>query len=373
MKISLSAQRIKRSSLAIVLIVALLNLFLLPLFTTNADAGTFASRKVTISDSRSGQTAVQYDFAFTASVSTSIKQWTIQFCTESASTGTCTLPTGIVTTSAVRSADNVSGTTRTDTFTTNGTLTTVVTTPATQSPLAITASYTTITNPTTTNTTYFARITTYSDTGTTVIDGTNNVAFAVLTSTSIAVSATVDTNLTFTVAGVTSGGTVNGATTNITATAATIPFGTLASGSTKIGAHDLTVTTNGLGGYTITVKAAAEPPLVGLVTGNNIDDFTGTNASPTAWSSPTGTTQSVNTGFFGYTTNDGTLGTGTANRFTSVGNVWAGTSTTASEVSFNSTGVSAQVTRVGWQAEVNSIQPADSYTGTVILTTTPTY
>ena len=373
MKISLSAQRIKRSSLAIVLIVALLNLFLLPLFTTNADAGTFASRKVTISDSRSGQTAVQYDFAFTASVSTSIKQWTIQFCTESASTGTCTLPTGIVTTSAVRSADNVSGTTRTDTFTTNGTLTTVVTTPATQSPLAITASYTTITNPTTTNTTYFARITTYSDTGTTVIDGTNNVAFAVLTSTSIAVSATVDTNLTFTVAGVTSGGTVNGATTNITATAATIPFGTLASGSTKIGAHDLTVTTNGLGGYTITVKAAAEPPLVGLVTGNNIDDFTGTNASPTAWSSPTGTTQSVNTGFFGYTTNDATLGTGTANRFTSVGNVWAGTSTTASEVSFNSTGVSAQVTRVGWQAEVNSIQPADSYTGTVILTTTPTY
>lgn len=373
MKISLFVRRIKRSFLAVLLIAALLNLLLLPLFTATADAGTFASRKITISDSRSGQTGVQYDFAFTASVSTAIKQWTIQFCNESASSGTCTTPTGLVTTSAVRSADNVSGTTRTDTFTANGTLTTVVTTPATQSPLAITASYTTITNPTTTNTTYFARITTYSDTGTTVIDGTNNVAFAVLTSTSIAVTATVDTNLTFTVAAANSG-TVNGATINVTtSTASTIPFGTLSSGSTKIAAHDLTVTTNGLGGYTTTVKAAAEPPLVGLVTSNNIDDFTGTNTSPTAWSSPTGTTQSVNTGFFGYTTNDATLGTGTANRFTSVGNVWAGTSTTASEVSFNSTGVNALVTRVGWQAEVNSIQPPDSYSGTVILVTTPTY
>ena len=355
------------------LIAALLNLFLFPFIAARTNAATLSSRKVTISDSRSGQTAVTYDFAFTASVSTAIKQWTIQFCNESASTGTCTTPTGLVTTSAVRSSDNVSGTTRTDTFSTNGTLTTVVTTTATQSPLAITASYTTITNPTTTNTTYFARITTYSDTGTTVIDGTNNVAFAVLTSTSIAVTATVDTNLTFTVAAANSG-TVNGATINVTtSTASTIPLGTLSSGTTKIAAHDLTVTTNGLGGYTTTVKATATPPLVGLVAGNDIDVFTGTNAAPTTWTSPAGTTQNTNTGFFGYTTNDATLA-GTADRFTSAGgNKWAGSSTTASEVSFNSTGVSALVTRVGWQAEVNSIQPADSYSGTVILVTTPTY
>lgn len=373
MRISLSVRRIKRSSLAILLIVALVSLPLLPLLVKNANAATLSSRKVTISDSRAGQTGVTYDFAFTASVSTAIKQWTIQFCTESASSGTCTTPTGLVTTSAVRASDNVSGTARTDTFTTNGTLTTVVTTTATQSPLAITASYTTITNPTTANTTFFARITTYSDTGTTVIDGTNNVAFAVLTSTSIAVTATVDTNLTFTVAAVTSGGTVNGATTNITTTAATIPFSTLSSGSTKIGAHDLTVTTNGVGGYTTTVKATASPSLVGAVSGNNIDEFTGTNAAPTVWSSPTGTTQNVNTGFFGYTTNDATLGTGTVARFTDTGNEWAGTTTSALEVAYNATGVSAQVVRVGWQAEVNSIQPADSYSGTVILVTTPTY
>lgn len=350
-------------------------MILLPLFgITRSLAGTFSSRKVTISDSRSGQTGVQYDFAFTATVSTAIKQWTIQFCNESAATGTCTTPTGLVTTSAVRSADNVSGTARTDTFTTNGTLTTVVTTPAVQSPLAITASYTTITNPTTANTTFFARITTYSDLGVTTIDGTNNVAFAVLTSTSIAVTATVDTNFTFTVAAVASAATVNGATTNITTTATTIPLGTLASGSTRIGAHDLTLTTNGLGGYQVTVKqASATAPLTGAVAGNKIDPFTGTNAAPALWSSPTGTVQNTNTGFFGYTTNDATLSGASPARFTTTANVWAGSTTTASEVAFNSTDVNAQITRVGWQAEVNSIQPADSYSGTVVLVATPTY
>lgn len=359
-----------RSTLALFLIAALLNFFLFPFLAQKVNAGTFTSAKVTISDSRAGQTAVNYDFAFTTTVTTAIKQWTIQFCTTAS--GTCTTPTGILTTSAVRSTDNVAGTTRTDTFTTNGTLTTVVTTPAAQATQAVTVSYTTITNPTTANTTYFARITTYSDTGTTIIDGTNAVAFAILTSTSIAVTASVDPTLTFTVAAVTSGGTVNGATTNVTSTATTVPFGTLSSGSTKIAAHDLSVTTNATNGYTITVKAAADPPLVDAA--NDIDKFTGTNAAPTAWSSPAGTAKNVNTGFFGYTTNDATLGTGTVNRFTSVGNVWAGPTTSALEVAFSSVGVSsAETTRVGWQAEVNGLEPPGSYSGTVVLVATPTY
>lgn len=368
-----------KSSLATFLIVALLNLFLFPYLAQKVNAGTLTSAKATIADSRAGQTAVNYDFAFTTTVTTAIKQWTIQFCTTAS--GTCTAPTGIVTTSAVRSSDNVAGTARTDTFTTNGTLTTVVTTPAAQATQAVTVSYTTITNPTTINTTYFARITTYSDTGTTIIDGTDAVAFAILASTSIAVTASVDPTFTFTVAAANSG-TVNGATINVTtSTAILIPFGTLSSGSTKIAAHDLSVTTNALNGYTITVKiptnsVTGNPPLYvsNTASSENIDGFTGTNATPTAWSSPAGTAKSVNTGFFGYTTNDATLGTGTANRFTSVGNVWAGPTTPALEVAYSSVGVSsAETTRVGWQAEVNGLQPPGSYSGTVVLVATPTY
>ena len=123
----------------------------------------------------------------------------------------------------------------------------------------------------------------------------------------------------------------------------------------------------------MTVKATATPPLVDGK--NNIDEFTGTNASPTTWSSPAGSAASVNTGFFGYTTNDASLGTGTATRFTSSGgNKWSGTTTSPLEVAYSATGVSsAEVTRVGWQAEVNGLQPAGSYTGTVVLVATPTY
>ncbi len=351
--------------------VVLINLMVLPLFVGKANADTLTTRNLTISDSRAGNTGTTYDFAFTVVATTGIKQWNIKFCTAAgAYADACTTPTGIVTTGAAIGSDNVTGSGRTNTFGGNGVLQTVVTTPSTQSPTEVTVSYTGITNPTTTDTTFFARIITYSDPGTTEIDS-GTVAAAILTTTSIAVTAAVDPALTFTVAAVNSG-TVNGATINVTtSTAVLIPFGTLSSGSTKIAAHDLTVETNASGGYTTTVKATATPPLVDG--SNNIDVFTGANSNPTIWSSPGGTANSVNTGFFGYTTNDATLGTGTADRFTDTGNEWAGTTTSPLEVAFSATGVSSEITRVGWQAEVNSIQAPGSYTGTVILTTTPTY
>lgn len=351
------------------LVVAICSLGMLP-FATVVHAGTFTPAKVTISDSRAGNAATTYDFAFTTTVTTAVKQLNVVFCTTAS--GSCTTPTGIVTTGATRASDNIAGTGRTDTFTSNGTLSTVVTTPSTQSTQAVTVSYTGITNPTTTDTTFFARVTTYSDTGSTVIDSAS-VAFAILTSTSIAVTASVDSTFTFSVAAANTGS-VNGASIDVTtSTANTIPFGTLSNGVPKIAAHDLSVVSNSTNGYTVTVKATASPPLVDGT--NNIDEFTGTNASPSTWSSPAGSTANTNTGFFGYTTNDASLGTGTATRFTSSGgNKWAGTTTSPLEVAYSATGVSsAEVTRVGWQAEVNGLQPAGSYTGTVVLVATPTY
>ena len=334
------------------------------LFLSNVNAGTFSPRKVTISDSRAGQTAVTYDFAFTAIASTAIKQIDIKFCNEAGLfTDTCTAPTGFVVTATSRVSDNITGTTRTDTAPAANQFRSVITTPATQSPLAITMSLNTITNPTTPNTTYFARIITWSDTGTTQIDS-GTTAFAVLTSTSLAVTATILENFTFSVAGVSSGGTVNSATTNITTAAATIPLGTLAVGTANIGAHDVTVSTNAGSGYQVTVKEPSSPPLVSG--SQNIDEFTGTCGTPTTWSAPAGTTASVNTGFFGFTTEDTDYSGFQTNK-------WAGFSTTPCAVISNATGVSSQTTRIGWQAQVNAIQPAGSYTGTVILVATPTY
>ena len=366
--------RTRKSVIASFTVFILLAVSLLPFFLpSKVQAGTFTSAKVTISDSRAALTGVTYDFAFTTTVTSSIKQIDIKFCTQTGQfTDTCTAPTGFSVSGATRTSDNIAGTGRTDSQPGANQFRSVITTPASQATQAVTFSLGTVTNPSTADTSFFPRIITYSDTGTTVIDYAQ-VAFATLTSTSIAVSANVDPTFTFTVAAVTSGGTVNGATLNITTTASTIPYATLADGTAKIGAHDLSVTSNAPNGYTITTKALATPPLTDG--SQNIDVFTGTNATPTVWSAPAGTASSVNTGFFGYTTNDATLGTGTTDRFTSSGgNKWAGTTTSPLEVAYDSGPVgTGQTTRVGWEAEVNENMPPGTFAGTVILVATPTY
>lgn len=341
------------------------------LLTKNVSAGTFSPRKVTISDSRASATAT-YDYAFTATTTTNIKQIDLKFCTQAGAwADTCTAPTGLSTSGSSRASDNIAGTGRTDSQPGANSFRTVITTPASQATQAITFSIASITNPSTTNTTFFARFITWSDTGSTEIDS-GEATFAILTSTSLAVTATINETLSFSLAAATSGN-VNGAAITVTSgtSASTIPFGTLAAATPSIAAHDVTVTTNASGGYTVTVKTAADPPLVSG--SENIDKFTGTNAAPAVWSSPNGSSASVNTGFFGYTTEDATLGTGTAARFTDTGNEWAGATTSPLEVIYSATGVSSQTTRVGWQAEVNAIQPAGSYTGTVVMVATPTY
>lgn len=373
-----SNKRLKVSiSFLLVLLLALppiVNVFVL-----KANAGTFTNAKLLINNSQAAATNVSYDFRMTVAATTAIKQINIKFCTvPGAYADACTTPTGIVTTGAALASDNITGTGRTNTFTGNGILQTVITTPAVQSPTGVVYNLTGITNPSSVNTSYYARIITYSDTGTTEIDSVS-VGAAVLNTNSIAVSASIDANFTFTVSGVSTGGNFNGGTGNInvTTTASTIPFGTLTAGTPKIAAHDVLVTTNASNGYTVTASHSATaqagfPPLTSGAT-NNIDSFTGTNGTPTTWSSPGGTTANTNTGFFGYSTEDATLCTGTAARFTSGGAKWAGSSTTGEEAICNATGVTAQTTRIGWELEVNTIQPGGSYTGTAILVATPTY
>lgn len=342
-------------------------------------AGSLTSANVTINDSRAGQSAQGHTFNFTPASTTAIKTVLMQYCTTAS--GSCTAPSGMVLTAsptlgtvtgidgtgyaATATSSNCTGTGNTDC-----TITLTVTSPATQTVQAVAIPVTAgITNPTTVDTTYFVRLTT-RDTGPTTID-TATVAFAILQSDSITVTASVDPTFTFSVAAVNSGGSVNGATTNVTTTATTVPFATLSSATPKIAAHDLTVTTNATSGYVLTIKSS-DPPLADG--SKNIDVFTGTNASPATWSSPAGSSASVNTGFFGYTTNDATLCTGTTDRFTSSGgNKWAGSSTSALEVACSTTSVSSQTTRVGWQTEINAVQPPGSYSGVVTLVATPTY
>lgn len=367
MKVFLSKIFFKKTYLFIGLIIALLGVSVIPVLISKAiAAGTFTSAKVTISDSRAGQTSVSHAFSYVAATTGTIATIDYQYC--GAASGTCNAPTGLIITDITVSG--VTGIGVGGTSIAGSTITYTVTSPASVGVgTTVAMTFNAITNPSTADTTSFVRVT--SKTGGAATIDSATVAFAVLTSTSIAVTASVDPTLTFTVTAANTG-TVNGASINVGSSANAILFGTLSSGSTKIAAHDLSVTTNASNGYTVTVKALAGPPLSEAGGVENIDTFTGTNDTPTTWSSPAGTSKSVNTGFFGYTTNDTSLGTGTAARFNS--NKWAGTTTSALEVAYSSVGVgSSEVTRVGWQAEVNAYQPQGAYSGTVVLVATPTY
>jgi len=372
-----STKRTFKLTTSLLLVILLALPPLVNLVINDASAAALTNYNVKINNSQASATGVSYTFNWTTSATTNIKQIDIQVCTTAS--GTCVAPSGFSSGTPTLASDNIAGTGRTTSAPTANAFRVVVTTPAAQAVQSMNLTFTGVTNPSTINTTYYVRSTTYSDTGSTVIDGPTTAAFAVLDTTSVAVSATVDPNFTFSVAGVSVAGNFNGGSGNInvSSTATTIPFGTIATGSARIAAQDLTVTTNASNGYAITASHAANvqgtgAPLISGTT-NNIDPFTGSNASPATWSTPNGTTANVNTGFFGYSTEDATLCSGTANRFTNGGAKWAGSTTVGQELVCSASGVTSETTRVGWEIEANNIQPSGSYTGTVIYVATPTY
>lgn len=214
-----------------------------------------------------------------------------------------------------------------------------------------------------------ANTTGYTDTG--------EIQVAVLAS--VAVSATVSASLSASVAGLNSGS-VNVAAIDETDTSATtITFGTLTVNTHRIAAQTVTVSTNAAEGYTTAIRWIDGTTTTNGLTssGNNCDGFTAsaaTNASPQAWAAgtnPTGSTANVDTCWFGYTTEDATLGTGTVARFTTGGgDKWAPFSTVAAEVAYDSVPVNAQATNVGYKIEANALQPTGTYTGTTEFITT---
>lgn len=202
---------------------------------------------------------------------------------------------------------------------------------------------------------------TYTDTG--------EVQIAIIAG--VTTTATVSASLSVTVAAVADTETVNGQDLDITSTNDTMPFQSLTVNTYKAGAHDITVSTNGVEGYTATTQAIVGTGMLNVLTdgSNNFDGFRGsggtaTNAAPLAWAAgtnPTGSSANDQTGWIGYTTEDSTLGVGSADRFTNPGNYWAPFDTTAYEVAYDSGAVNAQTIRVGHMIEANALQPTGSY------------
>lgn len=173
-------------------------------------AAQVTSRYVKMSKSDGAATAVTYEVGFTTATTATLKGVVVDFCSGSPIPGdTCTKPTGFV--AGASSASNT-GLTGTWTASATNTTRTLVYSSASAStsvpsgtPITITASG--FTNPTADNTTFYARILTYtSDTDATgytlaTTNSTDTGGIAMSTGNDINVSGTVAESLTFCVYG----------------------------------------------------------------------------------------------------------------------------------------------------------------------------
>lgn len=327
-------------------------------------AASLTGSNVSISDSRPSGTSVSYDIQFDNVTTSTIKCIQVVF-SDAASGGS--VPTGFSSTSAALSGSSDFIPTPgswTVNATSNGTVKITYTTgetPASSTDRDVIL--TGITNGSTAETGYFVQLSTYNNTdcsSSAVDSGVGTFIYA----TGQTVSLTVDPTISLDIAAVSSGQSVNGATTTVTTTDGTIPFGTVTTGALSIAAHDATITTNAGSGYSLYIRYTAKP----TSGSNDIDDWTGTNGSPTA--------MSAGTEAFGYTTNDSTLsvtGDGAA-RFTTSGPKYAGFTTTNAEVGYSSAAVSSQTIRLGYAVGISGTTPAGTYgNSTVIITATPAY
>jgi hypothetical protein len=176
-------------------------------------------------------------------------------------------------------------------------------------------------------------------------------------------AATVAPTLTATIQGVASGTTIGGVSTTIDTTATSVAFSTLQNGSIKLGAQKITVNTNAVAGYTVTLQQNQD------LTKNNgaqIPGVSASNTTPAAW--PSG----VTTGRFGYHTTDTSLCTGTAGRFTA-DDTYAAATSTPFEVTCNNGPVSNEVTNIVFKVEIEALQPSGNYQNNITYITTAQY
>ncbi len=205
-------------------------------YTSTVSALPITGRKVTIGSSVASASTT-YTFDFTVPSSTVIKSFQAQAC--DTASGTCTQAgsaSGFSGSSATVPSQPVNlGDASGWTVTTNATALKIAKSGNVAAPTgAQTVSFATVTNPSASNSTFFLRLTTYSDaTWTTPID-TGVVAAS--TAGQITVTASVDETLTFTLA------------------SATVGLGTLTTGTTGSGTSTMTAATNGGTGYAITVN-----------------------------------------------------------------------------------------------------------------------
>ncbi len=242
-------------------------------FPNMASASEITPRKVAIGSSLASA-STSYNFTFTLPSATPVESVGFQAC--DTASGTCT-QTGAAlgfsssaTPATLNGAPTGLGSGGTWTIdTTVSTALRIKNASNTGAPGAVTVNFNGVKNPSATNSTFFIRITSYSDAAwTTPID-----AGAVATSTAgqITVTASVDETLTFTLA------------------TATIPLGTITTSSTGTGTSSMTIGTNASTGYSVAYSGTT------LMSGTNSITAMSTAGTSAQNSSQFGMNMMVNT------------------------------------------------------------------------------
>ncbi|HSE61429.1 MAG TPA: hypothetical protein VLA88_04005 [Candidatus Saccharimonadales bacterium] len=191
---------------------------------------------------------VNHFFAFTLPGGNTVGSIKFEYCTTAS--GTCTMPTGLVTTSATLNAETgVTGFSINNS--TNGAPYLTRTAAAIGSNVATTYRLNTITNPTATNTAFFVRIATYASTNVTGGTGDTGTVTA-STATQIVLTGIMPESLIFCTGGTVS---LSGSIPDCsTATSGTINFNQLFSPvDTATATSQMAASTNATSGYNITV------------------------------------------------------------------------------------------------------------------------
>ena len=203
-------------------------------FTNDAHAAQITSRTLTLGSSVASA-STSYAFSFVLPSSTILQSAEAVICTTAS--GACSTPSGFSVASAtltgqpVNLGDASGWSVNTSTA---GKLRLKKTGNSAAPTGTTTMSFSNVTNPSATNTSFFARVTTYSDDAWTTAVDTGTVAGS--TAGQITVTASVDETLTFTLS------------------SATVALGTLTPSTTGAGTSTMSASTNAASGYAITVN-----------------------------------------------------------------------------------------------------------------------
>ncbi len=195
---------------------------------------------------------------------------------------------------------------------------------------------------------------------------------------SIQVTATVQSSLTFAIAGIASGAgncpnSSAAGTADITTTSTSIPFGSMTVDVAKVGCQRLTVSTNASGGYVVTVQQNQNLTSAAAKT---IDAFKGadgnanTYTTPEVWAQPKDATPTTHKGYFGFTSDDTDAHTGLYDSYKFAGYQ---ANDTPYEVARASGSVSGEEDIVSYKLEVTNLQEAGIYSNTLMYICTATF